>query len=403
MALFLLLALAIGAALAMIMASDPGYVLVSYGGVSLEASLWVAICGGLSFLAVVFGVALLAGRLARGGNSIAAWVRGRRATTRRLQALRGTILLAEGRWREALRVLAVAADQSDATLAALFGAARAANALGDFQQRDGLLARAAEAVPEAALAAGLTRAELQQAAGQWRESVATLNALRPRAPRHALLLQRLFDAHRELDEPEAAAELAADLSAADLPTSAREEVRLAAWRARLAKDAGDVGSARAAWRAMPRALRDNEALVLDYVNVLAANGDHERAEAVLRGALKSEWREALVLRYATIGGDVAKRRKVAGKWMKSHPGDAALLFVLGRLAAAAGDATAAESHLQASVQLATAPAPLVELARLRAAGGDAQAANAYFDRAAQAAGFASGARQPQGAIGAAGA
>ena len=389
--------------MAMIMASDPGYVLVSYGGVSLEASLWVAVCGGLSFLVAVFLVALLARRLARGGGGVAAWVRGRRATTRRLQALRGTILLAEGRWREALRDLAAAADQSDAPLATWFGAARAANALGDFRQRDGLLARAAEAVPEAALVTGLTRAELQQAVGQWRESVATLNALRPRAPRHPLLLQRLFDAHRELDEPEAAAELAADLSATDLPAGAREETRRAAWRARFAKDAGDVGSARAAWRAMPKALRNDEALVLDYVDVLATNGDHERAEAVLRGALKSEWREALVLRYATIGGDVAKRRGIARKWVKSHPEDAALLLTLGRLAAAAGDAAAAESHLQASVRLATAPAPLVELARLQAASGDAQAANAYFDQAAQAAGFASDARQPQGAIGGAGA
>ena len=381
--LLLLLALAIGGAVALFVARDPGYVLVAYNGATLETSVWFALLCAIAFGLALFLISLACRRLLRVRAGVAAWGE-RRART---QAQSGTILLAEGRWREAIGALLKSANAGGTPLANYVGAARAANRLGSFDERDAILARAAKALPDAALALELTRAELQRAAGQWPQAVQTYTALRQRTPRHPAVLNGLLAAHRALDDAEAAAELPAG--------DAVDEAHIAAWRARLQKSqasAEAAAHARNTWRAMPRKLRDVEALVLAYVDVLAAHGAEDEAEAALRRALKKHWRPSWVLRYGTIGGAVAKRRATADGWLRRHAEDAPLLLTLGRLALAANDLPAARKHLLASLEAAPTTATLVEVARLYAAEGDHPAAIGYLERALESK-LASGAGQ----------
>ena len=374
--LLLLLALAIGGAVALFVARDPGYVLVGYNGATLETSVWFALLCAIAFGLALFLISLACRRLLRVRAGVAA--RGERRA--RAQAQRGTMLLAEGRWREAIGALLQSANAGGTPLANYVGAARAANRLGSFDERDAILARATKALPDAALALELTRAELQQAAGQWPQAVQTYTTLRQRTTRHPAVLNGLLAAHRALDDAEAAAELAPEL-----PTSeAVDEAHIAAWRARLQRSqasAEAAAHARNTWRAMPRKLRDVEALVLAYVDVLAAHGAEDEAEAALRRALKKHWRRSWVLRYGTISGDVAKRRANADGWLRRHADDAPLLLTLGRLALAANDLPAAHKHLLASLEAAPTTATLVEVARLYAAEGDHQAAISHLERA----------------------
>ena len=374
--LLLLLALAIGGAVALFVARDPGYVLIAYDGATVETSVWFALLCGIALGLALFLLSLACRRLLRVRAGVAAWGE-RRA---RVKAQRGTILLAEGRWREAIGALLKSANTGATPLANYVGAARAANRLGSFDERDDILARAAKALPAATLALELTRAELQQAAGQWRQSAHTLTALRPHAPRHPAVLNGLLVAHRALDDAEATAELAPQLPAA----AAVDEAHVAAWRERLQKSQGSTEAAthaRNTWRAMPRKLRDTEALVHAYVDVLTANGAEVEAEAVLRRALKKHWRPSWVLRYGTIGGDVAKRRATATAWLRNHANDAPLLLTLGRLALAEGDLPAARKHLLASLEAEATPATFAEVGRLCIAEGDHAAATSYLERA----------------------
>lgn len=386
---WLLLALAVGAALAMLVGGEPGYLLIAFRGATLETSVWFAVLCGLAILLVLGLLSFTLRRVFGGRARIAGWLRGRRAHGARARAQRGTMLLAEGRWREAASELLAAAAASDGggtPLANYLGAARAAHALGDIDARDDILGQASAALPEAAFVVALTRAELQQQAGQWGESVATLNDLLPSAPRHPLVLRRLFDAHRQLGDFDAALELAPQL--AEGPDLAA--TRIAAWRARLAAACAsdgeeDAGAAlrrvRAVWRAMPKKARDAEALVLGYADALTGHGAAGEAEAVLRRALKKRWRASWVLRYGTVDGDVGKRRAHAEDWLRAHTDDAPLLLTLGRLALAEGDFPEARKHLLASLELDAAPATLAEVGRLCAAEGDHPAATGYLERA----------------------
>ncbi len=377
----LVVGLGAGAVLAFLMVRDPGYVLVSYDGATMETSLWFAF-GCLVLVALlVYLFAFLIRRLARSGFAVSGWFRGRRANKARDRSLTGIMLLAEGRWREAKRALLESADRIDTPLANLLAAARSANELGDFGERDSILARARESTPQAGFVVELVRAELQQIAGQWARSIATLNALRKIAPQHPMVLKRLLDAHEKLGDFDAVAELAPSLPKDAAPDMAT--VQAAIWRARFAKckaSADAAVHARRAWKAMPKKLRTDEGIVTDYVDALAPAAPAE-AESVLRRALKKDWREAWLRRYGSVHSDPVKQLAIARQWLQGRPDDPVLLLTLGRLAAGAGNTEEAKSYLEASLEKREDADTLAELGRLCSSAGQAEAANGYLSRA----------------------
>ena len=379
--ILVILALLVGGLLAFLMVRDPGYVLVSYDGATLETSLWFALACAIVLGLAVYLVAFLIRRTARGGVAVSGWFRWRRVAKARNRSLEGFMLFAEGRWRDAKQAFLDSADRVDTPLANYLAAAQAANELGRFEERDEILSRAAASTPQAALAVELVRAELQQAVGQWGRSIATLNALRRKASRHPLVLRRLFEAYQALGDWEAVAELAPVLPKES--TANMADIEAATWRARFAKSktSDDAAAhAREAWKAMPRNLRADEGLVLDYVDALAGTAPNE-AEAVLRRRLKNDWNEAWVRRYGRIEADPAKQLATAKQWLKRRGDDASLLLTLGRLAAAAGDRDEAGEHLEASLAKREDPETLAALGALSAANGSQQAANDYYRRA----------------------
>ncbi len=388
MILFILLALvalAVGGTLAVLMMRDPGYVLVAYQNATLETSLWFALGAALLAAATTFAIVLVVRRSLRGGVRVTNWVASRRLRSLRKHSLQGAMLLAEGRWREAVPALLKSAAGVDLPLVNYFGAARAANELGDHEGRDDALDRAKSATPEAAFVTELTRAELQQAAGQWRRSIATLTPLLRQAPRHPLVLRRLFDAHKAVDDWDAVAELAGSLP--DEASGDMQATQVAVWRARFAKSkqsADAAEHARNTWRAMPKAMRLEEALLLDYVDILARR-DTNAAERVVRQSLKKAWHDSWVRRYATIPsadvGEARKRLEVAAGWLQARPEDPSVLFTLGRLAQAAGDTARAIDHLRASLRQTEDLAGLTAMGRLQAESGDLSAANMCYEKA----------------------
>lgn len=377
----LVVGLGAGAALAFLVARDPGYVLVSYDGSTMETSLWFALACLFLVALLVYLIGFLIRRLARSGFAVSGWFRWRRATKARNRSLTGIMLFAEGRWSEAKRALLESAGRIDTPLANLIAAARSANELGDYRERDDILAQARESTPQADFVVELVRAELQQVAGQWARSIATLNALRGKAPEHPMVLKRLLDAHEKLGDFDAVAELAPSLPKDAAPGMAG--VHVAIWRARFAKCKASADAdehARKAWKAMPKRLRTDEGIVMDYVDALAPSAPVE-AEGVLRRALKKDWREAWIRRYGSVDSDPVKRLAIAKQWLKSRPDDPVLLLTLGRLAASTGNTEEAKSYLEASLESREDADTLAELGRLCSSAGQTEAANGYLSRA----------------------
>ena len=370
-------ALALGGLLAGLMSSDPGYVLIAFRDATLETSVWFAAATLGTAALMVWAVAFLLRKTMRSANALGAWNASRRQRSLRSKAQQGAMLLAEARWQEAVKALP-APGGTETSLLDCFAAARAANEAGDAAMRDRILERTVETHPDAAFVANLMRSELQQAGGEWRASVETLEALQAQSPRHPLVAARLFAAHRALGEWERVAELAPSL-----PDDLDAETQVAIWRSRIARIDGDDAAkqAQAAWKSVPKALKEDEALVLAYVDVLARHDANAEAEAVLRRGIKGRWRDAWAQRYGTVDGEAEGMLATAKGWLKERPDNADLLLTLGRLAKRCGDASGAKGYLQASVDSQPSAEALRELGALSEVQGDAAAAAGYFRRA----------------------
>ena len=372
-------ALALGSALAVLLLRDPGYVLISYASTTLETSLWFALLVLLLLWLTIFGISFLLRRSFRSGARLGAWVSSRRHRSARLRSRQGALLLAEGRWQEAGRALA-GAQSPDTPLLENFALAQALNEAGDFDARDQALEQAkGDAQEDSTFVADLVRSQLQQAKGQWQESVATLTALQQQRPRHPLVLQRLFAAYQELGQWDAVAELAPSL-----PEDLDEATQARIWRFRLAKgqDSADaVRHANNTWKAAPKRLRDDEDMLLDYVNILVRGGALDAAEAALRQGVKRRWTNSWVRRYGEVHANPKSQLATASAWLKERAEDATLLLTVGRLALAAGDSERGRECLEASAKAQPNAAALVELGALSEANGDLSAASRYFRQA----------------------
>ncbi len=376
------IALVLGGLLGALVIRDPGYVLLAYDRMAVETSLWFAVLVLVAVYFVIRALIFLALRLARGPVRVRTWNRQRRARSAREQTANGLRLMAEGDWRGARDRLEEAAPRVSAPLVNYLGAARAAQAMGDTAGRDELLHRALESTPGARLAVGLTRAELQHAAGQWEQCLATLLQLRNLSPRQQQVLRLLADCYLHLKDWPALIELLPELKRRKANVPQRlDELEQQAWHGRFSVASDDP---KGLWKQVPRELQQRSSLVLSYVELLAAQGDSSAAEQVLRAALNRHWDAELVRRYGVLQADDPGRQLVVAEgWLKERPNDPELLLALGRISMTNRQWSKAREYLEASLRLRRSPEVQGELGRLCVALGDVDRGSHHLQEALQ--------------------
>jgi len=378
--LLLGIAVVLGGLVGTLVVRDAGYVLVSYDDFAIETSLWFAvlILSGLYFL-IRFAV-YLSTRLLRGGGNFGTWNRRRKVRVARQQTVQGLLLMAEGQWAEAKKLLVAAATEVRSPLINYLNAARAAHELSDVEGRDELLRKAHETTPGSRFAVALTQAQLQMSIGQWEQCLATLLQLRSEAPRHKLVLTMLASCYEELHEWGALVEMIPGLKKTKtLNTHELDRLQLLAWTHRLKDEKSDVEGV---FRSVPKELRRSTALVLPYARRLLAEGSLEEAEAVVRATLEHTWEEALVELYGRIASnDVARQLVVAEGWLKARPNDPGLLLCLGRVCLMNQQWAKAREYFEVSLRLLRTHAVYGELGRLCVALGDVSRGSEYLSQA----------------------
>lgn len=352
--LFLLLTLAAAVALGLGLEQDPGLVRIFYGGdvVEMTLAVFALLCiGGLLALWLVATIVIwlwelpsrLHARLVRRRQS-----RARRALTQ------GLIEISEGRWREGERRLVRHAGDSEVPLINYLTAARAAQLLEADERRDAYLKAAYESTPQATVAVLLTQAELQLAHGQVEHALATLRRLQDQSPGHAFGLKLLAKVYERLGEWRSLEELIPRLRKTNVVKPEeleRIEIRTLQ-EAFMRATADGVEALEATWKNIPRRLRRNIDIVLAYTAALLQNNAGDRAEAVLRDALKSNWNDALAYMYGEVrSSQPEKQLGRVESWLKEHGDSAALLYTAGHLCAVNKLWGKARSYLEASARL----------------------------------------------------
>ena len=361
---------------------DNGYVLIAWGGWTVELSLALALILLTAAFAAVHYLVRLFGAAHAVPASVQSWT-GDRARRRARRALtRGLLDLAEGEWQSAEKNLTRFAAESETPLLNYLSAARAAQLQGADERRDLYLRLAHDSMPSASVALFLTQAELQIAHQQFEQALATLRHLQTLAPRHAYVLKLLHCLYEKLGDWRQLRDILPELRRRGvLPEPELAALELRVHRELLGAAAREPEPARLAeaWDAVPRALRGNPELVVHYADLLLDGAAAGEAEALVRDALKHGFDERLVAVYGRIESpDAGRQLSFAEALLAQHPRSAVLLLALGRLALRARLWGKARSYLEASLGVAPVADAYCELGNLLDQLGDTDAARECY-------------------------
>jgi HemY protein len=323
--LLVLLALAVLGALGWHgLAEEPGYLLLSYGGWSVETTLVVALVALLLTAALLYvGVGLLRAPLRW-------WRRGRRRAARERLA-NGLMAIHEGRWLRAEKSLRKAALQRDLRLPALLLASHAARERGAAAQADALLEEAARGGQ--GVAAAIPGAERLLAEGRAATACELLHGLAhqgPLPPRALELQARALAACGRADE---AVEMLPQLRRAKV----REGAAMRALEQQLLSDWLQQADSRTEldrrWATLDRTQRAEATVVAGFAIRGATLGASDAAaEAIERSLERNGWNTGLVRLFGELRhSDHGAALRTAEGWLAKHPDDADTLLCLGRL------------------------------------------------------------------------
>lgn len=357
--------LVVGIILSLVFRDHQGYVLVSFNGWQIETSVLFAVAG---VLLVVWLLALIWQLLVALLFAPRTWRRLR--SRRRLRRARrsrqaGLLHLAEGRWATAETELEALADANEAPGLNHLFAARAAHYQGRPSERDRYLKKAAEGRSVSEVAVLMTRAELQLAADERIEASATLARLHELEPRHPWVL-RLYAEHAlATGDYGVLYRLLPDVRRANVLSEERlRAMSIAACRYQLDQPQ-DVGALTTAWRDVPRDLRHEPAMADHYARCLAALGQTDEADNVIRSILKKQYDGRLVLTFAELDSRSDKTRlATVESWIAQHGERPELMLAAGRLCAEREQYDRARRYLESEHTAELAPAELLALGRL---------------------------------------
>ena len=138
----------------------------------------------------------------------------------------------------------------------------------------------------------------------------------------------------------------------------------------------------AAWKGLDRWLPQDTDLEIVYVDGLAANGQGEQAERLLRTRLNKSYDPRLAQRYGQLPlAAPEKALSQVEKWLLERPDDPVLLQAAGRLALQARLWGRARDYLEAASARQSAPDALYLLGRLLEQMGELEPARERYRQA----------------------
>lgn len=348
-------ALLIGSGLIWFADFEPGFVLFQYGSFSLETSLVVFVVAFI--LLVVAGYLSLRSLvlLKQAPSRISTWQSSQRSRRASDMMTNGLIALEEGRWAEAERILVRYASHSATPLLNYLGAARAAQKQGATERRDNYLSLAHQTTKGSDVAVGVVQVELQLAANQKEQALATLQHLRDIAPKHPHVLQLLQQVYSDLYQWQDVQDVLPDLRKRNiLPSSDVQALSLDAQIQQMTKavEAQDWPAVNAVWQQASAKTRHEEPLLAVYVSSLIKQNDHEIAAGLIEHFMRKGWSDKLAYYYGLLEKTSAINLLAnAEKWQKGRESNPVLLLSLGRLAKLNQLWVKAEEYLKASLAI----------------------------------------------------
>lgn len=350
-----LLVLIASVAVALVALPDPGYVLIGFGNYSVETSLLV--------LLVVFAVTYIALRILAGFWHVPAKVHDweLRRHDRRLHSLfdEAMMELTEGRVERAERRLARLLKSTQAPVQAYLSAARAANKLGYDDRRDLYLKLAQQRHPSAEKAVAYTQAELQLSKSQLDQAQTTLTRLQKLAPRSEQTLRLLMKLYLQQQDWQRLRELLPALRRSKLLNANQwQQLAVKVYREQVVgfSSVDDADTLRTGWKQLPQTVKQDEGLMVIYIEQLMRVGALRQVEQLIATQIKHAWNQRLVYLFGDLqAADINKQLEVAERWLERHRQDPVLLLTLGKISIRNQLWGKARGYLEASIAQQATP------------------------------------------------
>lgn len=377
--LIALVALVAAVGFGSIVAEDPGFIVIGYGGKVLRTTfaffLLVLLVAGLALYLLIRLFVNMAELRRRWRH----WSQEQRRRRAHRSLASGMLALAKGDFAKAERLFSRGVDEDAAPEVHYLAAAEAAQAMHAPARRDNYLRLAHDLKPEAADALDVKRTEWLIENGQLEDARVLLNELTQRAaPSPQLLRLRLalLQAHGDT------------AGVLDLvPALRRDRVMSFDEVNALERDSAvavldgphvDADALKSLWGGLSKPMRADPAVIAAYVRALCAIGEDDEAEALVRKRLESQWDTELAALYGEIACEPpAKQLRKADAWAISHEDDPGLMLTRARIAVRAGLWGQAKHQLDRLVVMG--PTPLVYRLLAETADGmdDPEAATVY--------------------------
>ncbi len=352
---------------------DLGHINLSFGDLSFETNLLVFCAALLSCLFVVL-VLIKTYQLIKSPFVYFVQKRKQRIKEKaRLSLSQGLIEYAEGRFKQAEKILLQHVEHSENRLLVYLSAARAAQQLGAHERRDEYLHKAHIEAPDAEIAIGLTKAELQLTHDQNEQALATLTQLSEISPNHTYVLTLLANTYKHLQDWDnlknilPALNKHSNLSAESFLCF--EVIVCNGQLTNLTRETQPGHSASQAlisyWTDTPQHLKSLPDVIEHYAKQLIFVDAADEAEKLLRLYLNKNWQESTIILYAELDVMVDKKQlEMVESWLKDHQQNAFLLLALGKMCNSLSLWGKAKNYLEASISINPMPQNYLRLARL---------------------------------------
>ncbi|MCK5499076.1 MAG: hypothetical protein KAI77_07735, partial [Gammaproteobacteria bacterium] len=205
--LLILFSLLLAAGIGTYAEHDAGQMIITISGWTVQTSFsFFVISIVILFLLLHFTLGLI-NRLWRMPAKVGDWQENRHQRLSEKYLSRGLMALVEGDWNKAEVYLSKGAPHSQSPLVNYLAAARAAQQLGAVERRDDYLLMAYRDDPDAEVAIGLVKAELQIKQQQTEQALATLTQLHDSKPKQDQVKSMLLHTYAELEDWDAMLEL----------------------------------------------------------------------------------------------------------------------------------------------------------------------------------------------------
>lgn len=373
--IYVLIAVALAGIVGTLMSRDPGYVLVSYDGSTLQTSLWVAVTLMVVTVLSIYYLMQFLKFVARSTGYFQSWREERQRSRWSNLTGKGLTLLQEGSFERAEKFLVSGVGTALNPAVNYIYAAKAADAQGKAEERERYLREALEADSDAGEAVALASGEMAVDRGDWRAAIEYLD----QANQNDVVIRLKSRAFLALRDWQAMLDLMPQLRRVIKDGDELFELQKRVATERLSAPGTTDDSLAIIYKKLPDAVRNDKDVLYLYCSSISSEKD---AEVAIRGALKQNWNPELVTLYGSLGSqDAGKRLKTAQGWLKSHADDAALHLCLGILFEATGDKENARNAYQKSVDLNNTSAASANLGRLFAFDGDYKKSSEYLIQA----------------------